>query len=64
MKSEPGEIFLTLRNLAWQSHLCAALDGDMAGAMASEIGLGRLKQKTREELETLLDTARELDGNL
>jgi 2-methylcitrate dehydratase PrpD len=30
-------------------------------AMAAKIGLGRLRQQTREELETLLKAAREMD---
>jgi transcription elongation GreA/GreB family factor len=36
---------------------------DVVGAMASKIGLGRLTQKTREELEALLKKAREMDGS-
>jgi len=34
---------------------------DEAAVMAGMIGLGRLRQKTREELEALLRRAREMD---
>ena len=48
----PEKLGLALQTIGSRS------SGDLAGAMASKIGLSRLKQSTRDELEALLDEAR------
>lgn len=45
-----------------QSFLNRSSYSDVAAAMASKIGLGRLRQTTREELEALLKAAQEMSG--